>query len=60
MKESYRGGVANHPGPERGSRKAAPEALDRGIRRLGMELGKVTIQGADGVRLQGTQQRVAP
>ena len=40
MKESYRKGVANHPGPEpcRRSREAALEALDRGICRLGMEL----------------------
>jgi hypothetical protein len=32
MKESYRKGVANHPGPEpcEGSREAALEALDRG------------------------------
>ena len=40
MKESYRKGVANHPGPEpcEGSREAALEALDRGIGRLGIEL----------------------
>ena len=40
MKESYRKGVANHPGPEpcEGSREAALEALDRGICRLGIEL----------------------
>ena len=40
MKESYREGVANHPGPEscEGSRKTALEALDRGICRQGMEL----------------------
>ncbi len=40
MKESYREGVANHPGPEpcEGGRKAALEALDRGICRLGIEL----------------------
>ena len=40
MKESYREGVANHPGPEpcEGSRKAALEALGRGICRLGIEL----------------------
>ena len=40
MKESYREGVANHPGPEpcECSRKTAPEALDRGICRLGIEL----------------------
>ena len=40
MKESYREGVANRPGPEpcECSRKTAPEALDRGICRLGIEL----------------------
>ena len=33
MKESYREGVANHPGPEpcEGGRKAALEALDREV-----------------------------
>ena len=52
MKESYREGVANHPGPEpcEGSRKAALEALDRGICRLGIELRNQVVQGADGVR----------
>ena len=61
MKESYREGVANHPGPEpcEGSRKAALEALDRGICRLGIELRNQMVQGADGVGLQGRQQRVA-
>jgi hypothetical protein len=59
MKESYREGVANHPGPEpcEGSRKAALEALDRGICRLGMELRNQVVRGADGVRLSGRQQR---
>jgi hypothetical protein len=40
MKESYGEGVANHPGPEpcEGSRKAALEALVRGICRQGIEL----------------------
>ena len=40
MEESHREGVANHSGPEpcEGSRKAALEALDRGICRLGIEL----------------------
>ena len=40
MKESYRKGIANHPGPEpcEGGREAALEALDRGICRLGIEL----------------------
>ena len=57
MKESYREGVANHPGPEpcEGSRKAALEALDRGICRLGMELRNRVVQGADGVRQYGRQ-----
>jgi hypothetical protein len=61
MKESYREGVANHPGPEpcEGSRKAALEALDRGICRLGIELRNRVVQGADGVRQQGRQQRDA-
>jgi hypothetical protein len=42
MKESYREGIANHPGPEpcEGSREAALEALDRGICGLGIELRK--------------------
>src|ERR1700685_4628607 len=61
MKESYREGIANHPDPEpcEGSRNAALEALDRGICRLGIELRNPTVQGADGVRLPGRQQRVA-
>jgi len=61
MKESYREGVANHPGPEpwEGGRKAALEALDRGICRLGIELRKQVVQGVDGVRLTGRQQRAA-
>ena len=59
MKESYREGVANHPGPElcEGGREAALEALDRGICRLGMELRNRVFRGADGVRQQGRQQR---
>jgi len=59
MKESYREGVANHPGPEpwEGGRKAALEALDRGICRLGIELRNRVIRGADGVRQHGRQQR---
>jgi hypothetical protein len=50
MKESYREGIASHPGPEpcEGSRKAALEALDRGIWRLGIELRNRVVQGADG------------
>jgi hypothetical protein len=51
MKESYREGVANHPGPEpcEGGRKAALEALDRGICRLGIELRNRVLQDAHGV-----------
>ena len=57
MKESYREGVANHPGPEpcEGSRKAALEALDRGICRLGIELRNQLMPGADAVRAVGRQ-----
>ena len=57
MKESYREGVASHPGPEpcEGSREAALEALDRGICRLGIELRNRAVQGADGVRQHGRQ-----
>jgi hypothetical protein len=60
MKESYREGVANHPGPEpcEGSRKAALEALDRGICRLGIELRNQSVRGADGVRSAGRQHHV--
>ena len=59
MKESYREGVASHPGPEpcEGGREAALEALDRGICRLGIELRNRVLRGADGVRQQGRQQR---
>ena len=59
MKEPYREGVANHPGPEpcEGSREAALEALDRGICRLGIELRNLAFRGADGVRATGRQQR---
>lgn len=51
MKESYREGVAIHPGPEPcgGGRETVSEALDRGICRLGMELRNRVFQGADGV-----------
>jgi|SRR5579863_3628004 len=46
MEESYRKGVANHPGPEpcEGSREAALEALDRGTCGLGIELRKRQIR----------------
>src|SRR5205807_5045310 len=58
---SYREGIANHPGPEpcEGGRKAALEALDRGICRLGIELRKSRFREADGVRQTGRPQRVA-
>src|SRR5271157_4931398 len=48
MKESYREGVASHPGPEpcEGGRKIALEALDRGICRLGIELRNRVFQDA--------------
>jgi hypothetical protein len=61
MKESYREGVANHPGPEpcEGSREAALEALDRGICRLDIELRKSRSREADGVRQSGRPQRDA-
>jgi hypothetical protein len=60
MKESYREGVAHHPGPEpcEGSRKAALEALGRGICRLGIDLRKSRSREADGVRQSGRPQRV--
>ena len=50
MKESYREGVANHPGPEpcEGSRKAALEALDRGICRPRRVWGPEGTPKADG------------
>jgi hypothetical protein len=59
MKESYREGIANHPGPEpcEGGCEAALEALDRGICRLGIELRNHALRGADGVRQPGRQQR---
>src|ERR1700687_258082 len=60
MRESYREGVANHPGPEpcEGGGNDALEALDRGICRLGIELRNRVFRGADGVRRPGRQQRV--
>jgi hypothetical protein len=60
MKESYREGVANHPGPEpcEGGGNVALEALDRGICRLGIELRNPAFRGADVVRRNGRQQRV--
>ena len=51
MKESYRKDLANHPGPKpcEGGRKAALEALDRGICRLGIELRNKPLLDAHGV-----------
>jgi hypothetical protein len=51
MKESYREGVANHPGPEpcEGGGNVALEALDRGICRLGIELRNQMLREAHGV-----------
>jgi len=59
MQESHREGVASHPGPEpcEGGRKAALEALSRGICRQGIELRNRVVRGADGVRQPGRQQR---
>jgi len=47
MEESYRKGIANHPGPEscEGGREAALEAFDRGICRPGIELRNRQIRG---------------
>src|SRR5208282_2002864 len=58
MKESYREGVANHPGPQpcEGGRKAALEAWERGIRRQGIELRNQLIPGADALRAAGREQ----
>jgi len=57
MKESYREGVANHPGPEpcEDGREAALEALDRGNRRQDIELRNQPHPGADAVRVSGRQ-----
>ena len=59
MKESYGEGIANHSGPEpcEGGHKAALEALDRGICRLGIELRNLVFPVADGVRRHGRQHR---
>jgi hypothetical protein len=58
MKESYREGIANPPGPQpcEGGRKAALEALERGIRRQDIELrNQLMFPGADAVRADGRQ-----
>ena len=51
MKELHRKDLANHPDPEpcEGSRKAALEALDRGICRPGIELRNQMLREAHGV-----------
>ena len=55
MKESYREGVASHPGPQpcEGGCEAALGAWERGIRRQGIELRKQLNPGADAVRADG-------
>ena len=57
MKELYREGVASHPGPQpyEGDRKAALEALERGIRRQDIELRNLLVPGVDAVRAVGRQ-----
>src|ERR1039458_9166717 len=62
MEESYREGAASRPGPEPcgGGRKAAPEALDRGICRLGIELRNKAFRGADRVGSPGMQPQAEP
>jgi len=57
MKESYREGVASHRGPQpcEGGREPALEALERGIRRQGIELRNPLISGADRVIAVGRQ-----
>jgi hypothetical protein len=57
MKESYREGAANHPGPEpcEGGRETALEALDRGIRRQDIELRNQPNPGVDAVIASGRQ-----
>ena len=51
MRESYREGVANRPGPEpcEGDGNVVLEALDRGICRLGIELRNQPMRDAHGV-----------
>ena len=55
MQESYREGVASHPGPQpcEGGREAALEAWERGIRRQDIELRNQLVPGADPVRAAG-------
>src|ERR1700735_4752634 len=60
MKESYRKGIANHPGPEpcEGGREAALEALDRGTCRLCIELRNRAFSG--GRRCHATRKATSP
>ena len=57
MKESYGKGLANHPGPELcgsgGDTEA--EALDRGKRRLGIQLRNKSVRRADLILTGGRQ-----
>lgn len=55
MREPYRKGPANHPGPESGAegRETLGEAKDRGTRRSGMELRNHLIRRADPVIYAG-------
>ena len=57
MKESYREGVASHPGPQpcEGGREAALEAWERGIRRQDIQLRNPALPGADAVKAGGRQ-----
>jgi hypothetical protein len=57
MKESYREGVASHPGPQpcEGGREAALEAWERGIRRQDIQLRNPPLSGADAVMVGGRQ-----
>ena len=57
MKESYREGVANHPGPQpcEGGREAALEAWERGICRQDIQLRNPLNSGADAVMAGGRQ-----
>ena len=57
MKESYREGVASHPGPQpcEGGREAALEAWERGICRQDIQLRNPALSGADAVKAGGRQ-----
>jgi hypothetical protein len=56
MKESYRKGVANHPGPEpcEGSR-GCTRSVGQGYTQAGYGAPKTEMRGADGVSLTGRQ-----